>query len=101
MWYTEIMTGPQILDLEMDPTRNDAGAESVREYFKILLTTLFEEGEGFSGKRPFGNSGWEYELYEPIIKGGALEGKFDSDGCVEEVDDAAAYALIYKAIDAL
>ena len=56
------MTGLEILDLPMDPDSNDAGASSIRGYLKTLLTTLMAEGEGFSGKRPFGNSGWEYEL---------------------------------------
>lgn len=41
---------------------NDAGADTVKEYLVELLSTLWNEGEGFSGKRPFGTSGWEYEL---------------------------------------
>lgn len=46
----------EILDLPMDKEENDAQASSVRGYLKTLLKTLWEEGEGFSGKRPLGNS---------------------------------------------
>ena len=95
------MTGSQILDLKMDPDRNDAGAETIREYFQALLTSLFEKGEGFSGKRPFGNSGWDYELYVPLVKAGLIHGTLDEEGFLQQGDDRAAYDLIYKAIDAL
>jgi hypothetical protein len=44
------------LELRFD---SDAGDNiTIRDYLRILLETLWEEGEGFSGKRPFGNSGW-------------------------------------------
>jgi hypothetical protein len=69
---------------------SDAGdGLTVREYLKALLTTLWCEGEGFSGKRPFGNSGWEYEIYTPLIKYGFVEGEFDEDGYVKHVDESA------------
>lgn len=56
---------------------------TIREYFQQLLKTLFAEGEGFSGKRPFGNSGWEYDLHTPLVIGGAMPGTIevrDEDG---------------------
>lgn len=53
---------------------------TVRDYLRILLSTLWKEGEGFSGKRPFGNSGWDFELCEPLVKGGFIPGTFDEDG---------------------
>jgi hypothetical protein len=80
---------------------NDAGAETVREYLKALLRELWREGEGFSGKRPFGNSGWECDLYEPLIQAGAIGGAFDDDGNIEHVDETAARAAIAAAIEAL
>ena len=54
-------------------TKNDAKAKTVREYLKMLLERLWEEGEGFSGKRPFGNSGWEYDLYAALEEKGVTE----------------------------
>lgn len=66
----------------------DLGKVSVREFFRQLLSTLWEEEDSFSGKRPFGNSCWQYDLYIGLIDAGFLEGKVfrDEDGGVEEVD---------------
>lgn len=74
---------------------DDLGQEvSVREYFRALLSTLWSEGEGFSGKRPFGNSGWEYSLYAPLIKSGFIPGDLDEDDGVNEVDREVADPFI-------
>jgi len=74
---------------------------TIREYLKELLRTLWQEGEGFSGKRPFGNSGWRYELYHPLIEKGLISGKFDEDGYIEYVDDESGSNLILKLIEAM
>lgn len=86
----------KILDLPM--TENDAKAATVRDYLKALLAALWERDEGFSGKRPFGNSGWKYELYAPLIKAGIVEGHLDENGYVEEIAEGEADELIAKAI---
>lgn len=87
------MTNKEILDLEFESS--DLGRTvTIREFFKELLTTLFKEGEGFSGKRPFGNSGWDYDLcvclvqYE-IISGTASEygGFTDWDYDIKEAEE--------------
>lgn len=88
-----------ILDLELGP--NDADAKTIREYLKALLKAVWTEGEGFSGKRPFGNSGWQYDMYPALIKAGMVTGKLDDQGFVEEVDDSAAEKLILGAIESL
>jgi hypothetical protein len=66
------------LDVRFD---SDAGSQlTVREYFRELLTTLWEEKEGFSGKRPFGNSGWEYEVHIALAKAGFVDlGEWDDE----------------------
>lgn len=46
---------------------------TIKEYFLELLKTLWLEEEGFSGKRPFGNSGWQYEIYDLLTQNGILE----------------------------
>lgn len=81
---------------------SDAGDNlTVLDYLRALLVTLWEEGEGFSGKRPFGNSGWEYDLYVPLIKAGFIIGELDGDGYVKSVDEKIAHVyvsdLIYAA----
>ena len=55
------MTNKEILNLEFESSDLER-IITVREFFKELLTALFKEGECFSGKRPFGNSGWDYDL---------------------------------------
>lgn len=71
------------LDLRFD---SDAGDNlSVREYLCALLSLVWKEGEGFDGKRPFGNSGWHYEVYKPLIAAGFIKGKLDENGYVEDV----------------
>ena len=80
---------------------SDAGENiTVRDYLRVLLETLYREGESFSGKRPFGNSGWQGDLYAPLISSGVLKGKLDEDGYVEECDETAADAYILKLITA-
>lgn len=60
----------KILDLPM--ATNDADASTIREYIVNLAMRCWQEGEQFSGKRPFGNSGWERELLEPLITHGYI-----------------------------
>jgi hypothetical protein len=89
----------QILDTPMQD--NDAGAATIRRYLVALLVALWHEGEGFSGKRPFGNSGWEWDLLAALAKAGHVSGKFDEDGYLEEVDQVAGERMIAEAIEAL
>lgn len=74
---------------------SDAGDDlTVRDYLRTLLMTLWVEGEGFDGKRPFGNSGWEYEIYRPLIAGGFITGMLHEDGCVNTVDEKIAESYV-------
>ena len=96
------MKGSEILDLKM--VENDADADTIRDYFKELLRELWTTTEGFSGKRPFGNSGWDYEIYRSLIENGAVEAEINEDGYIETFDEkqrAKADKLIFKAIKAL
>lgn len=86
----------EILDLPMQQP-NDAKAETVRQYLAKLLTKVVDEGECFSGKRPFGNSGWEHQLHFPLVQAGLVEGQIE-DGYLEDHDDAKAHKLILDVI---
>lgn len=69
-----------ILDLPLKPD-NDSGEANIRDYLNLLLFKVLDEQEGFNGKRPFGNSGWIYDLYFPLIKYGYIEGELlEEDG---------------------
>ena len=71
---------------------------TIREYLKLLLTTLWTEGERFSGKRPLGNSGWQYDVYHQLVKNNFVTGTFNEDDMLEEVDTKEANKLILELI---
>jgi hypothetical protein len=52
---------------------------TVREYLHALLDRLWDEVEGFNGKRPFGNSSWQYDVFDALVRGGFLVGKPEDD----------------------
>lgn len=67
------MDNKEILELKFEST--DLGREiTIKDFFKELLITLFKKGEGFSGKRPFGNSGWDYDLCVCLAQNGVIDG---------------------------
>jgi len=61
---------------------------TILEWMKTLLLTLFQEEEGFSGKRPLGNSSWKADAEAALIQAGLLNGKLDSEGYIEECADS-------------
>ena len=77
---------------------------TVKEYLKELLLELWTEAECFSGKRPFGNSDWQYDIYQVLIKNKIISGALDEDDYIDEFDrdDAdAADEIIKKVIKQL
>lgn len=92
------MEAVDILDLPMG--ENDAEAPTIRAYFRSLLSTLWTEEQGFSGKRPFGNSGWQHDVYLALAKGGGFPAEsVDEDGEIAAgFDYAEADRLIQQAI---
>lgn len=74
---------------------------SIHEYLHKLLSTLWEEQDGFSGKRPFGNSGWAWEIFACLIRFGEIPGKLDEYGDVEEGDFSDCEQIIREYIEML
>jgi hypothetical protein len=100
------LDGPTPAQVLACPMRdNDADASTIREYLIALLAVVWDEGEGFSGKRPFGNSSWEYDLYAALVKAGWISIVYDESGYyVREFEDAErrkANRLIAEAIQSL
>ena len=92
-----------VLSLPMQQP-NDANATTIRDYLIALLRDVWQYDEGFDGKRPFGNSGWTWDLYKPLIVAGLAEGTFDEDGEIDAFDsdqDDKAHDLIADAIEIL
>lgn len=59
---------------------------SIREFFHDMMQHLWSEMDGFSGKRPFGNGGWEYPVIRALVAAGAISGEviYDEDGYIED-----------------
>lgn len=56
---------------------------TIAEFFESCMMALWMEGESFSGKRPFGNSGWEYDIINALAAGDFIKSKkkiFDGGG---------------------
>jgi len=70
------------------------GNFTVREYLLKLLLTVWDERDEFSGKAPFGNSGWEWDLYTPLAENGYIACTRNSDGEIVSVDEKTAHAFV-------
>ena len=90
----------EVLDCPMQ--ENDSGATTIKGYLKALLFTLWEEDEAFSGKRPFGNSGWQNDLAFALVKNefikGRLHSEIEADETLSEYLDDADYPAMNKLI---
>lgn len=83
---------------------NDAQCSTIGEYLIALSQGVWYDGESFSGKRPFGNSGWENDIYDALVIAKLVDGSIDSYDDWDEVccnDKKAADELINKAYDVL
>lgn len=92
-----ITAKPQWLDITFQS--KDLNREiTIKDYLKALLLTLWDKEEGFTGKRPFGNSGWTYSLYAALITSQAIPGVLDEDGYIEQVDTTMAHDVVKQLI---
>ena|ERR1044072_7784146 len=65
--------------LSIPMLENDTKASTVGEYLSKLLCKVWNEAENFSGKRPFGNSSWQYEVYDSLAAAGVIDGLLVDD----------------------
>lgn len=60
---------------------------TVREFFNELLQKLWDEQDGFNGKRPFGNSCWSFPIMDALGKAGAYPTTVTPSEWEDEPDD--------------
>jgi hypothetical protein len=80
------------------------GDTTVRRYLTALLSAVWGQGEGFSGKKPFGNSGWEFDLYGPLMDSGFIEWVAPyphNPGYLQLKDERAAHLFVADLILAM
>ena len=93
-----MMDKSKALDLQVQVIGKD-GEFTIRDYLIELLATLWNQGEGFSAKRPLGNSDWCWPVYQTLVEHGYIEGKVDArDGSVVDVDIKTADKFITELI---
>jgi len=82
---TETYNTKDLCNLNM-PEGNEACVPTLGDYLASLLTELWREKENFSGKRPFGNSGWDYFVYICFHNAGIISLTLDEFGDIETLD---------------
>ena len=93
----EIPDIQKVMALEFDC---DLGRVSVRHFLIELAKQCWIEGESFGGNRPFGNSGWQYEVYYALADAGFIKGKRVGNEWLT-LDDKAGHKLILACFDAI
>lgn len=84
------------LDDILDNTLVERGTEkqTLRCYLISLAQKCWEEGESFSGKRPFGSSGWHAEVYKALAKRGLIVVYRNSEGEWTDFDEVHGNKII-------
>jgi len=77
------------------------GASSVGDFLHQCLLELWSQQEGFSGKRPLGDSGWNCDIAHALVKDGILTGKLDEDGDLLDYNRKDLDRLMRNAINHL
>ena len=67
-------TNKRVLDLKMRANDMSDDGCTIGEYLMELLRLVWQDGEGFSGKRPWGNSCWELPVYEALVEWEVIKG---------------------------
>lgn len=62
-----VITHQDILNCPLGE-RNSAKAKAVGDYLTKLVVRVLQEADDFSGKRPFGDSDWYWELVTPVAE---------------------------------
>jgi hypothetical protein len=89
---------PSILDISYEGT---IGTTTIKDTLCMLLCSLITEGERFNSKRPLGSSGWQFDIYEVLIRSGKIKGELDEFGHVEVFNEKEATELICATITEL
>lgn len=90
------ITGDMVLAVKMQP--NDADAETIRDYLVSLVARVWNYQDEFNGKKPFGSSAWDWDLYEALVRADFIFGLIEDGDYISEFDREAGDACIEKAI---
>lgn len=75
---------------------------TIGDWWKAMMLELNREEEGFSGKRPLGNSSWKHDAQIALVQAGLIEGEIDEEeGYLNDIDDRGCDALFDAVIRSL
>jgi len=74
---------------------------TIKDYLLKLLSTLWDEQDCFSGKRPFGNSCWDVDVYAALIAGEFISGTLTEEGYADNYDRDEAHEFVAGLINQL
>lgn len=87
-----------LLDLEVENPVG-SGSITIREYFRLLLSTLWKKEKKFNGGAPFIDFGWREDIYVALVKADIVDGDVDEEGDVGWFDKIRAEAIVLEMID--
>lgn len=90
----EMISLHQIKNIEYQSQELHDSQITVGDFLKELLCTLWMEEEGFSSKKPFGNSSWQHEIYSVFVQNKIISGTIDEYGDFEECDYKLADKIV-------
>ena len=74
---------------------------TVGEFLESCLVELIESNEGFSGKRPLGDSGWATDMGLALVDAGLIEGYHNKEDGEYDFEHSVADKLVIVAIKQL
>lgn len=96
------MQAREILATPME--ENPSGRKTIGGYLHELMVQCWSKGSSFNGKRPFGSSSWEFDLYKALATSGRIQLTLDEYGYIDEFsreERQKADALIDLAVEEL
>ncbi len=79
----------------------DLGHCTIRNYLVSLARKCWVKEDSFNGKKPFGNSGWKYDVYNALGHGGFIRVNLDNEGNIYSTDEEAGDLIIKACFDKL
>lgn len=81
-----------------DVLNMDVDGTPLRKMLKDLLTMVIMQGESFDSKRPWGDGGWEFDIYLAMVQNGFVDGKIE-DFMLWEVDTTKCDEILIRCIE--
>lgn len=77
---------------------DERNCTTVRAYLGAIMLKVWDSGDGFDSKRPFGFSGWRYDILWALGEADLIESERDEGSELVTVDREAGNRLIRAAI---